>query len=53
MKNLMTLTKRTSKIDVIKQNGLICFDYGKHREWIIDKDLEKFIQFLNNCGYEK
>ena len=50
----MTLTKRGSRIEVMQDNGLICFCYGKSdREWIIRDDLEKFVQFSNRNGYEK
>ncbi len=50
----MTLTKRGSKIEVMKDGDLICFSYGpSHREWIIKPDLERFVKFLNGCGYHE
>jgi hypothetical protein len=49
----MTLTKRGSKIEVMKDGDLICFSYGTNREWIIKPDLERFTKFLTSFGYKQ
>lgn len=54
MKPILTLKKHNSRIQVYRENGMHCFDYGRgHKEWIIKKELERFVQYLENCGYVK
>ena len=58
MKPLLTLKKHNSRIEAYQDNGLIRLSTvraGKVvlNEYVIRKDMDSFIKFLESNGYEK
>lgn len=58
MEPLFELRKKGSRIEVFQENGLFCFSTMKGgksvlNEYVIRKDVQKFVEFLIQNGYEK